>query len=99
VGILEDRSRRDRNLAVASGTLPQNRTQGPSLGGRAARAAESFRPAELEQIFPAGLLRAKANLEFRQRPRVIPMASHTIYWGCLSQLDTPISTFFLPDLT
>lgn len=32
VRILEDRSRRDRNLVVASGTLPQNGTQGPSLG-------------------------------------------------------------------
>src|SRR5215472_2570429 len=71
VRVLEDGSGRQRNLAAASRTLTENGTQRPSLGGTAARASESLRPADLKQILPAGLLRAEARLEVRRGPRVI----------------------------
>ena len=71
VRVPQDGSRRHRNLATASRTLPENRTHRTSLGGTMARAAESFRAAELKQILPAGLLRADAGLELRHRPRGI----------------------------
>src|SRR5271169_2846384 len=55
----------------ATSTLPAARSQRPRFGLVAARTAKTFRPAQAEQILPAGLLAAESSFEFRQCPRIV----------------------------
>src|SRR5271169_2777524 len=55
----------------ATSTLPAARSQRPRFGLVAARTAKPFRPAQAEQILPAGLLAAESSFEFRQCPRIV----------------------------
>src|SRR5271169_2665575 len=77
----------------ATSTLPATRSQRPRFALVAARTAKPFRPAQAEQILPAGLLAAESSFEFRQCPRIVltnsSMNRHTTYCGYLSQVDTP----------
>ena len=56
---------------TAARALPQPLPDRPSRAVSAARTAESFRPAQLEQIIPTSLLRRKAGLELSQVPRIV----------------------------
>src|ERR1035441_3570953 len=69
--ILKHRSRSHRNLIAAAGALNTARLQRPALACFTARTTESVRPAEIEQVLPASLLRAEAPLELQKRPRII----------------------------
>ena len=62
-------SKRLRSFGEAQ--LPQPLPDRPSRAVSAARTAESFRPAQLEQIIPTSLLRRKAGLELSQVPRIV----------------------------
>ena len=69
--VLEHRASGDRGLPTAARALPQPLPDRPSRAVSAARTAESFRPAQLEQIIPTSLLRRKAGLELSQVPRIV----------------------------
>src|SRR5271166_272101 len=55
----------------ATSTLPAAGSQRPRFALVAARTAKPFRPAQAEQILPAGLLAAESSFEFRQCPRIV----------------------------
>src|SRR5664280_437449 len=69
--ILKHRARGHRNLIAAAGALNTARLQRPALACFTSRTTESVRPAEIEQVFPASLLRAEAPLKLQKSPRII----------------------------
>src|ERR1035441_10588824 len=68
---LKHRARGHRNLIAAAGALNTARLLRPALAGFTSRTTESVRPAKIEQILPASLLRAEAPLKLQKRPRII----------------------------
>src|SRR5664279_741296 len=77
--ILKHRARGHRNLIAAVGALNTARLQRPALVCFTSRTKESIRPAEIEQVLPAGLLRAEAPLKLQKRPRIILFHGHEHY--------------------
>ena len=69
--VLKDGPRGHRGLAPTRSALQQHFSQRPRLSTTATRTAETVRPAQPEQILPAGLLTAKTGLELCQVPRII----------------------------
>src|ERR1035441_5251355 len=69
--ILKHRARGHRNLIAAAGALNTARLQRPVLACLTSRTTESVRPAEIEQVFPASLLRTEAPPKLQKRPRII----------------------------
>ena len=69
--VLKDGPRGHRGLAPTRSALQQHFSQRPRLSTTATRTAETVRPAQPEQILPAGLLTAKTGLELCQVLRVI----------------------------
>jgi len=69
--ILENRPCRHRYLIPATRALSQCRSQQPSFGVIAARTPKPFRPAQAEQILPAGLLGAELRFEHRKSPGIL----------------------------
>ena len=69
--VLKDGPGGHRGLAPTRSALQQHFSQRPRLSTTATRTAETVRPAQPEQILPAGLLTAKTGLEFCQVLRVI----------------------------
>jgi len=53
------------------GALPQRLSHWPRLASPRARALETFRPAKLEIVIPAGFFDPKASSELRRIPGVI----------------------------
>src|SRR5579862_9587839 len=68
--VLEDRSRSHRGLVAARTALHQHNPHWPVLSAPATRAPEALRPAQPEQIIPAGLLSRKFRSEFAQTARI-----------------------------
>ena len=69
--VLKDGPGGHRGLAPTRSALQQHFSQRPRLSTTATRTAETVRPAQPEQILPAGLLTAKTGLELYQVLRVI----------------------------
>src|ERR1035438_391248 len=69
--ILKHRACGRRNLIAAICALNTARLQRPALPYIASRTTKSVRPAEIEQVLPASLLRAEAPLKLLKRPRII----------------------------
>src|ERR1017187_5637971 len=69
--ILKHRACGRRNLIAAICALNTARLQRPALPYITSRTTKSVRPAEIEQVLPASLLRAEAPLKLLKRPRII----------------------------
>jgi hypothetical protein len=66
-------------MLPAGGALNTARLQRPALSCLASRTKKPVRPAKIEQILPAGLLRTEAPLKFHKRPRIILFHGHEHY--------------------
>src|ERR1017187_6030412 len=69
--ILKHRACGRRNFRAAICALNTARLQRPALPYITSRTTKSVRPAEIEQVLPASLLRAEAPLKLLKRPRII----------------------------
>jgi hypothetical protein len=64
MGVLENRTRDNRTLIIASGTMQKDDPLGPELATSAARATETVRPTELNQIIAADFFSSEAAFKF-----------------------------------
>ena len=71
VGVLEDRPGRDRSLMPAESTVQQPALDPPALRMTTSRAPEAIRPAQLDKVLAAGLLRREALFELQDGPGVV----------------------------
>ena len=80
-GAFEDRACYDGNMLPTRRTHEQAALCGPARSFPATMTSESIRPAQLEKICPARLLRRKAGFEFCHRSRVVFQGRKMLYLG------------------
>src|ERR1035438_3744633 len=98
--ILKHRPRGHRNLIAAAGALNTARLQRPVLACFTSRTTESVRPAEIEQVLPASLLRTEAPLKLQKRPRIILFHDPEHYrLGLPESNGYPVRENILPSVT
>ena len=69
--VLENRTRDNRTLTIASGTMQEDDPLRPELATSATRATETGRPAKLHQIIAADFFSSEAALKLGLVARVI----------------------------
>jgi len=87
--ILEDRTRRQRRLVLASSTDQQVAVRCPRRLPAATRADEAFRPTELHQIISTRPLGSKSGLQFGQGTGVILHSSLPQHIGLVESIEYP----------